>query len=182
MLKEVEREYKFLVSEEQFLNVKNHFSKQIATNKIHTNYYYDTKDNYFNSIKHTIRIRQIEDKLKLQLKNHKKYIDGYCFSEEKTIEINDIPITLNNEFLNVDVCLKGSLITVRDKFSFGKNSIVCFDENYYLGKCDFEVEIEFSQDDFVLVNEFIDKFGLQIKESMSKSERFFERWEDIYYE
>ncbi len=181
MLQEIEEEYKFIVSKEEFFNIK---AQALCTSprskeKVQVNYYFDTEDNYYNSIGQTIRVRQIENELKLQIKKHRNNCENYNISDEKTLKLETFPTILHNEHLNSAVYLKGSLVTIRAEFPLGKSSKICFDNNLYLGICDFEIEIEFSQEDIAIVNGFINENGLVTGKNMSKSERFFERLESV---
>ena len=62
-------------------------------------------------------------------------------------------------------------------FFFGRNSSIGFDENMYLGICDYEVEIEVDERDTEDALFIINYLGLAQKPIESKSERFFRRLE-----
>ena len=181
MLKETEKEFKFLVSDEQFkvllskCNAKFHFVKH----KLQANYYYDTDENALNKSRITVRIRQQHSDMKLQIKRHRKNKDGLATSEEYSRKIDTLPSILKIPDISSRLYLKGVLITERKVFSFGENSIICFDGNMYLGVCDFEVEIEVDEADEDKALTVIEYFGLIQKPIVSKSERFFKRLEEM---
>ena len=84
-----------------------------------------------------------------------------------------MPSTLKIPDVSDSLQLKGVLITERKTFSFGQNSIICFDGNMYLGICDYEIEIEVNEADKDEVLTVIEQLGLTQKPILSKSERFF---------
>ena len=181
---EIEKEYKYLVSAEQFqallskCNEKYPFFK----NKLQANYYYDTEDNALNNAKTTVRIRQHHSDMKLQIKKHRQYNGGLSTSEEYSAKIDTLPSALRIPDVSNGLQLKGALFTERRTFSFGQNSIICFDYNMYLGNCDYEIEIEVDEVDRGSVLAVIKYLGLTKEPTVSKCERFFERLEAIRIE
>ena len=181
MLKEIEKEYKYLVSAEQFqvllskCNEKYPFFKH----KLQVNYYYDTEDNALNSAKTTVRIRQHHSDMKLQIKKHKECNNGLSTSDEYSGKIDTLPSAFKIPGVFSSLYLKGVLVTERKTFSFGKNSSICFDGNMYLGVCDYEIEIEVDEADKGSVLTVVEYLALTQKSIASKSERFFERLEAI---
>lgn len=181
MLKETEKEFKFLVSDEQFkvLLSKCHAKYPFVKHKLQANYYYDTEDNALNKAKTTVRIRQQHSDMKLQIKKHRELNNGLSTSDEYSGKIDTLPSALKIPDVPESLHLKGVLVTERKIFSFGKNSIICFDGNMYLGICDYEVEIEVDEADKDEVLMTIDYLGLIYTPAVSKSERFFKRLELI---
>lgn len=179
MLKEIETEYKYLLNTEQFQDVlakcKTKFS--FAEHKLQANYYYDTDDNILNSEKITVRIRQQHSDMKSQIKKHREIDNGVSTSDEYSRKIDILPSVMKIPNISDDVILKGVLVTERQIFSFGRNSSICFDENMYLGICDYEVEIEVDKRDTEEALFVINYLGLAQKPIESKSERFFRRLE-----
>lgn len=179
MFKKTEKEFKFLVSAEQFQAVlsKCNAKYTFVKHKLQANYYYDTKDNALNKAKTTIRIRQQYSDMELQIKKHRGKKNGLATSDEYIGKIETLPVVLKIPDVHDSLNLKGVLITERRSYSFGENSIICFDGNTYLGVCDYEVEIEVDECDMDSAFEMIEDLGLNSKTNVSKSERFFERLE-----
>ena len=179
MLKSIEKEYKYLVSAERFqvllskCNMKYLFIKQ----KLQANYYYDTENNTLNKAKTTVRIRQYHNNMKLQIKKHTECSEGLSTSNEYSETIDILPSVLRRTDIIDNLYLKGVLFTERKIFLFGENSIICFDENMYLGTCDYEIEIELDEADKDKVSAVIEYLGLTQKPIVNKSERFFKRLE-----
>lgn len=177
---EVEKEFKYLVTPGQFktllskCNSKYHFIDE----KLQLNYYYDTKDNALNRARTTVRIRQQNENLKLQIKKHNN--DGNLTkSDEYSINVEALPYYLRIPNINDSLFLKGVLITERKGFSFLRNSIIYFDINTYLGMIDYEIEIEIDEEDKNEVLRVIKHLKLEHATIKSKSERLFERLEKI---
>ena len=179
MLKETEKEFKYMVSAELFQGFVSKCNEEypFAKHKLQANYYYDTGENALNKLRTTVRIRQQHSDMKLQIKRHRKNKDGLATSDEYSGQIDTLPSTLKIPDVYDVLILKGVLITERTMFSFGKNSTICFDSNMYLGICDYEIEIEVDDADINLARMLIEELGLNSESFLSKSERFFERLE-----
>lgn len=178
MLKETEKEFKYVVRSELFQAFLSKCNEEypFVKHKLQANYYYDTDENALNKFRTTVRIRQQHSDMKLQIKRHRENKDGLATSDEYSGQIDTLPSTLKIPDVYDVLILKGVLITERTMFSFGENSTICFDSNMYLGICDYEIEIEVDDADVNLALMTIEDMGLTSK-SLSKSERFFERLE-----
>ena len=146
----VEQEIKVLLSQETIAECERILSHMaFPRNFLQINYYYDNPDFFLNSIGDTLRIRQNDDQLLLQYK-HKMYHDGRIKSnEEYEASIKCLPKYITDESLpykqsstTSTYSLVGILVTERSNYEFD-GIIVSIDKNYYLGKLDYEVEIEF---------------------------------------
>ena len=181
MFQKVEREYKFTLSKEAYIDFNMQCEKElpVKSRNVQVNYYYDTADNYYNSQRQTIRIRQKESKLELQVKKHGHKKEGLQISNEYTQSVDYLPKSLHSELIEKTVFFRGSLVTYRTIYVIGKSSIVCSDLNMYLGVCDYEVEIEIADEDEKLIAEFIKKYGLISSSKKGKSSRFFERLKEM---
>lgn len=184
MLKETEKEFKYLVNADQFQELLSKCKEEypFIKHKLQANYYYDTDENALNKSRTTVRIRQQHSDMKLQIKRHRKNKDGLATSDEYSGQIDTLPSTLKIPDVYDILILKGVLITERTMFSFGKNSTICFDSNMYLGICDYEIEIEVDDGDINLARMAIEDLGLTSKLFLSKSERFFRRLESMQNE
>lgn len=184
MLKETEKEFKYVVSAELFQGFVSKCNKEypFAKHKLQANYYYDTGENALNKLRTTVRIRQQHNDMKLQIKRHRKNKDGLATSDEYSGQIDTLPSTLKIPDVYDVLILKGVLITDRRIFSFGENSTICFDSNMYLGICDYEIEVEVDDVDINLARMLIEDLGLNSESFLSKSERFFRRLESMQNE
>lgn len=154
-----EYEYKFLFQKAQFYTVlsflESHYKK--PETKLQLNYYYDTRQLAFYKKSITLRVRQTEHELLLQTKKHlpsqagaeflKKWKEGAAAiqtSIEYEKRIKKLPrcLLLKGKTL---LDLKGCMTTLRQSFFIEEGCRVDLDTNYYLGICDYEMELEFDQ-------------------------------------
>lgn len=177
MRKETEEEFKYLVSYEWYQMMLSKCSARYPSYNdcLQVNYYYDTEDYVLNKMNTTVRIRQKDDVSELQIKKHHKYDRELVTSDEYTKEIDVLPYMIKATSIPCILRLKGVLITERRTFTFGNNSIICFDKNVYLGICDYEVEIEVDKSDIDEALEIVAYLNVEQKQIESKSERFFKR-------
>ena len=135
-----EKEYKFLLSKEKFIEVKKTISCicNSITPILQINYYYDDEQNSLYKQDITLRIHQTGELLELQRKRHIIKSNSWVESDETNIIITSLPKIIDNKYR-----LKGSLVTMRCRMKIEKSSILFdFDENYYLGESDYELEME----------------------------------------
>ena len=169
-MKEVEK--KELISKEQYLACLAYLmKKQIGNRKLQVNYYYDTDDFRLYTNNETLRVRQIEDQLKLEYKHNKTIENNVRTCDEYTQALDSLPSSIDNDALNIHNCKYiGSLITERYDFKLN-NSIISLDKNYYLGTLDYEIEIE-TEDDFQGID-FINPLGFTFEKPLvGKYQRF----------
>ncbi len=144
----LENEIKALINKQEFERLKVYLSDKCSVHKsfIQINYYYDNEDHYLSKNKNTLRIRQIEGQLKIEYKFKKVIINEVRTSQEYSKFISDMPIAINifDEFgIDDNNFYKyiGNLITERSNYYMGE-VVISLDKNYYLGKIDYEMEIE----------------------------------------
>lgn len=179
-----ELEYKFLLTKNDFMWLSLYAEKKfpLVSDCVQVNYYYDTKDCKYNKQNETIRIRQIGKSLILQYKKHNKSQNNLCKSEEISQDTNIVPCKIS--FLNSKdiVSLKGDLITERKVYSFEKGIYIAFDINYYLGVCDYELEIEFEYSEKETAIQLMKKLSLKSSRPIdNKSTRFLKRLNRLDY-
>ncbi len=177
----VETEYKYLISEERFIELLKKCNRRYSFSecKMQMNYYYDTDSHALNKSNTTVRIRQHHNKMKLQVKNHRVVKGSIALSDEHSRIVDKLPLTMRISEVKDTISLKGVLVTERAVYSFGENSTICFDVNMYLGVCDYEIEVEFVENDSQEALSVIAYLGLEYRSVMNKSARFFERLEAI---
>lgn len=172
----IEKEYKYLISEEKFLK----FRKKLNCKNIlvQENFYFDTKNLDYFKENITIRIRKKEN-LQLQIKRklrREMYIES--IEEYHDLKFKVIPYNLDlNKYSShivlsnlSKVKLLGNLRTER-YVSHYKDAVICLDKNYYGNSIDFELELEFQNTD--TVKEIIKYLDLDCKiNKIGKYERF----------
>lgn len=142
----LEHEYKYTITKESLDAIAEELKKQenIVSIKrgVQINYYYDTQDFVFQSEGTTIRIRQKESGMQLQVKKKNYY--GLHKNLETVSEIIAIPSTMTID--NKIVEHKGHLVTDRTRYIFADGVKVYLDINFYCGIVDYEMEIELPTD------------------------------------
>lgn len=178
----IEKEYKFFIEKDCFYSlydrVKSVCPPSNAHEKFQINYYYD--DNYLslNRSGITVRARQSGDALTLEIKRHGDGSSGYYISEESEQPVFSLPARIHHSKLG-EISLRGSLITCRRRFIIRPGLFLDFDENFYLGHCDYEIELEFEEGRQAQAEEVLSALGLLSYAAKSKSARFFDALERI---
>ncbi|RSI10748.1 CYTH domain-containing protein [Streptococcus sanguinis] len=152
----IEKEYKIVLTQSEYLTI----SKKIKFDDIihQTNYYYDSNTFDLERQGLTVRVRIIEGKGKwLQVKKKlQNKTDGITIKKEFEEKIGNLPrnIRLNHlesliqESIDTEsrkVVLLGEMTTTR-MLSHSNNCEIALDRSEYLGKTDYELEIEFEED------------------------------------
>lgn len=157
-------------------------------NFIQVNYYYDTNKYKLNRNDITLRVRQKEDSLRIQLKCLLKREGGLFVKNEFSENIDELPVKINKEKIQWpellicedDITLKGNLITERTVYKFNEAMEIDLNKNFYLGIIDYELELEFEfNSDFEadasnFVNDVI-KNECSINFALGKSSRFYQK-------
>lgn len=179
----IEREKKVLLTQQEYLALLRCY--HLVGGACQTNHYYDTEDYAFNRRGVTCRIRE---KNGVYIATKKRHTHGSDASEEISMTVHCTPERF--PLGNTTAAYKGSLTTKRSKLE--SNGVdICLDKNSYLGKEDYELELEYcpGKEDIArkLITDISDVFvknGLipsrkvfleRIGKGGSKSERFFER-------
>lgn len=138
----LEYEYKYQALKSDFERIRSEMEKNKSTvfisRGVQINFYYDTENLDFQSQGITVRVRQKENGLKLQIKKKNYY--GMNKNLETETDIQRIPNTLTVEGREVN--LKGQLITDRTRYVLDNGVKIDFDVNFYCGIVDYEVEAE----------------------------------------
>lgn len=136
-----ELEYKRLLTKEIYESVCNWVQQNYcATKRMHINYYYDTPDGTCNGSGITVRIRQQEANLTGTVKYHG--IESFPYqSNEQTFKVDSLPMymELGGRWLS----LMGQMVTERICVPVSDGVELMLDKNFYLGKVDYELEVEF---------------------------------------
>lgn len=181
----IEREIKVMLTRLEFITILKKMCVSFVPS-VQTNYYFDTEDLSMNKKGITCRIRYKDGKYKTTVKNHN------ANNPELSIEQDfyESPELNPNIFNMLGLLCHGELVT--ERYSLYKNEYceMVVDRSSYLGKTDFELEIEYSEgfkekaekclDDvteFFLCQQCIlekDEFTSRVQKGKSKSERFFD--------
>jgi len=175
-------EFKFLVTKEKFYEIKNLLSEKYAdkesTDRVQINYYYDNDEGYLLENHTTVRVRQIEDRLTLEVKEAQHDYNDYTTSNEYAQSIDSLSgyITLNQgRHAWIPFTLQGSLITRRFSLKPSDSLSIDFDINQYFGRCDYEIEMEFEESALKATMSLIESLNLMPFKNMvgGKARRFF---------
>ncbi len=139
-MKSFELEIKQLITKEVYnFKLSELIKLSSSENFVQVNYYYDTPEYDIFNKNETLRIRLKDSGLKLERKCNNYYINDTRVCEEYSRHIDFLPqsIIIDHNHLN----LIGCMVTARTNFKFD-NCVISLDKNYYLGKIDYEIEIE----------------------------------------
>lgn len=184
-----ETEYKFLVDRSTFYEimgkVKEKYSNIHPVDKVQINYYYDSEDQYLFSNHTTLRVRQIETELTLEMKESVPSADEFSVSNETEWKIDAISpeITLNSgKHAWIPFQLQGNLVTRRVSIKPTDSLSIDFDTSCYFGKCDYEIEMEFKDEAKKATTMLANELGLLKYKNMEggKARRFFRYKAEIF--
>jgi len=148
MDKNIEVEYKTLVSKSEFDRLREHFSARLLIDQ--TNTYYDTVDRQLSAQKIACRIRAVSGRFESTVKIKE---NGDLTEHTLLAEMNDPIIFTLPEFsaLLKSVNVTGSLIPIGECHTLREMVVdelgeLCFDTNTYRGITDYEIEYEVKAD------------------------------------
>lgn len=143
----IENEFKIMLTEEQY---KKLLAKYDFTTVTQVNYYYDTGELDMSARHTTVRVRELGGNFYLQVKLP---TDRALSRVELSTELQELPETLSGEVLKSlaeidfpELKMLGSLKTTRSVWKFDGGEID-LDKSEYFGKTDYEVEIEFTNEE-----------------------------------
>lgn len=173
-----EFEKKLLLNETEFAILRElFFCGENATYTDQVNYYYDTPYQAFHRMGVTCRIRQKNGSLKGTIKTHLRDRQDESREENFAVEVLPYRFTVSTK----TVYLQGSLYTRRLEAELIPGIHMMLDQNWYLGICDYELEIEYpptfsAQAEGVLAAiVHLLRRTTKDAEVISKSQRFFLR-------
>lgn len=169
-----EYEKKIMLSETEYQLLYNLFFEGQSPQK-QSNFYFDTEDRSFHRRNITVRVREKNGQYLGTVKTHLG-IDSECSSEED-FQTRNIPDRFEYEGLWLSLC--GELVTERLKVDLENHLILALDCNQYLGKTDYELELEYLPSQYaeaegiLILLQKILKRDRPFECSLSKSHRFF---------
>ena len=182
-MRNLEQELKLKLDEREYAILANLTAEQP---QLQINYYFTSA----HLPKHMmVRIRKKGESFLLGYKERLQQNDGVVVCDERECEISpsfaeslirrgimrhEINEILKTDFYEVLTC-EGKMNTYRTSFDF-QGWHLELDKNVYLGITDYELECENSnmQDLYKLKNFLVYRFGIVLKDSCPKSQRFFE--------
>lgn len=177
-----EIELKFLLDKNKYNDLLTCFEWEKPYSQI--NFYYLDDDRRVINDNTTVRIRGKKDGLKLQIKLHEAILGAKHINKEYEANIGTVPYEISGQELQVmcgrgfpDVKLSGYLVTERYVCKKYMGVEVCLDRNIYLGKEDYELEIEHSVKDLPLdITRLMELYNLDVfNKSRGKFKRFTDR-------
>lgn len=186
MAKEIEIEFKNLLTKDEFYKLQEVFQITESMFKEQTNYYFETPTFSFKNHGGALRIRQKSQSYVLTLKIrqaighleiHQKLTESEAMNILETCylpdgEVKDYITTKSIEI--EDLALLGKLTTKRVEFPY-ENGLLVLDHSTYLNQEDYELEYEVT-DEIIGKNHFINllsKYEIPIRETLNKIKRFF---------
>lgn len=196
MAKELEIEYKNLLTKLEYQNLLE--TTNLTKENIHeqTNIYFDTKNGILKEKRQGLRIRllplKIEFTLKVPQKNSYTYLEitdilnvfDLDKSLEEQIDLSKSEVLnylANENILVTDLKEIGSLTTKRAEKKLDQNTLLVLDESYYYGVTDYELEMEvldstIGQKTF---ENFLAENNIPVRPAKKKIARMFERKQQI---
>lgn len=145
----LETELKCMLSEDKYKELEQMFEWDRVKEQVNS-YYTDPK----NTLKRngiTLRVRTKDGSNKIQVKTHKNSDSALQICEEAEFETDGIPESFTADEVKkmtgfeVPATLLGSLTTLRHSLFYADGVEICLDKNDYLGKTDYEIEVEYTE-------------------------------------
>jgi len=180
MTKNIEIEFKTVISEEKYNELLHHFDLENNIFK-QVNHYFDTDDYDLNSQSIVLRIRHKGPgrfKITLKCQGEKENYENHVFiNEEKANELIENGFNTNDFFDGIGehfVTFKVSLDNYRVSTPF-ENGTLFLDRCDYCGTTDYEIEFESNDYDEgkKIFDRFIKEQNITFKTAKRKSERAF---------
>lgn len=182
----LEYEERVMITENQYSQIVEEYSKYEQKKIVNTNYYFDYEDLQLTNSGMVLRARNIDDQifeltLKIKQENGDMEVNHPLTSTEflDIVENEEIPdsevlVLLNSKNIDLErIKLITSLKTERIEIEFPEYLFV-IDKNYYNNKVDFNLEVESTskKDAKTYLNQIISQFGIENKKDyISKSRR-----------
>lgn len=185
MNKHVEKEYKMLVSKEQFDKLCSLYENLNFITQ--TNTYYDTVNRDIQKQKGALRIRERNGRFLFTLKMRQENLDGLCECECEVSENSvhalrskEIIQLLQEYHIEADIIPLTTLVTKRAVVET-ENAELCFDISTYGSHTDYEIEYEYKRphDGLSVFQKLLDQVQLvYVKNCTSKIQRALQAVEE----
>lgn len=180
MLREIE--LKFMLNKDKYSELLTCINWEIPYSQI--NFYYMDKERQLIKDNNTIRVRGKKEGLKLQIKLHEEINGAKHINKEYEADIETVPYEILGHELQMicgkdfpDVKMCGYLITERCVCKKYMGVEMCLDRNIYLGKEDYELEIEYTIEELPAdIIRLINVYNFDVfNKSRGKFKRFTDR-------
>ncbi len=191
MAKEIEIEFKNLLTTEEFAKLSSAFNVEESDFLSQANHYFDTEDFKLKDARSALRIRSksgqhmltlktphgedlLETHQPLSDKGAESLLKGGRFPEgevrDTLLELNIDPATLHHF---------GTLKTKRSEQPF-KGGLLVLDQSEYLNKEDFELEYEAADrsEGEAIFLELLETFQIPVRPTKNKVRRFYDEWKN----
>lgn len=181
----LETEFKSIIDEETYENVKNAYKWDYA--QLQTNTYYTDKNGILGKNKIMVRVREKNGVFKVQVKSHKNAGSPLQICEETEFDISLLPEMISSEDaekytgMQVGELYKvGKLSTLRHSLMRFENVEICLDKSNYFDCEDLEIEVEYTGELPDIVMRELDKLGVKFdKPTVGKYTRFLNRMKEL---
>lgn len=186
MSTQIEKEFKNLLTKEEYEQLLVHYQLDESAAIHQTNTYYDTDDRQLQSLKMGLRIRTYDDDAELTLKvllqeNEQLEITdalslveaNQLISDKKIKNAGHVASMLKKENIDLDRLKPvGQLSTVRHTFS-GEGGVYFLDKSYYQDQKDYELEFETEdlEKGLILFNTFLTHHEIKERKTTQKIQR-----------
>lgn len=153
----LEQEFKALISKEQFEKIRYNYTWDKKFTQVN-HYYFDNND-YIIKNEITVRVREKDNSYKLQIKIPESIRSNIHIKNEFSMPFDNVPQVISGDVLKKlcgfdvgDVKRLGELKTERRTKKISNSVKLFLDKNEYLNTIDFEVEIEYLNDESEITN------------------------------
>lgn len=185
---EIEKEFKNLITKENYEEILNDYQKILTTSITQTNSYYDYQG-ILKSHHIALRIRTIEGQStgEITLKIPQDTYEVLEITETLPIDMLQsfnaqkeftLPEKIYKALVSQDINLKNVqqtalLTTHRRQGTLSANELLVLDESHYNGRCDYEIEMEVNdlQQGERVFNQFLHQYGIKRQQADSKIKR-----------
>jgi len=187
----LERELKSLVTKEEYDNLIRHPLLAVlqTSNQTHLNYYYDTEDLTLTSLDVTVRVRQVQEQLMLEIKKPLEVKDAYKVKQEVSYSLDCLPsyVELGQYFpalAGQRALITFPLLTERSSYLVSDQIRIDVDRSSYLGNVDYEMEIEFHEGVEREAEEWFHQLlpSKRLQRTAGKKTRFFRAYQRMMQE
>lgn len=185
---EIEKEFKNLITKENYEEILKDYQKILTTSITQTNSYYDYQG-ILKSHRIALRIRTIEGQStgEMTLKIPQDTYEVLEITETLPIDMLQsfnaqkeftLPEKIYKALVNQKINLKtvqqtAHLTTHRKQGTLSENELLVLDESHYNGHCDYEIEMEVTdlQQGEQVFNQFLHQYGIKRQQADSKIKR-----------
>ncbi|WP_159882675.1 CYTH domain-containing protein [Paenibacillus puerhi] len=193
----LEREIKRLLTKEDYARLLSHpeLLPFPVRHQLQINYYYETDDQGLHEHGITVRVRQKEAALTLEVKYPARGAGesaGYRIKQELSRPVDALPLRFELEREFPELGIRGEahltlpLITERSSFRISGGTRVELDRSSYLGITDYELEIEFEEGEaeeaFRMYKRLLPDSEAGDSTSDGKNTRFFRQYRQLMRE